>query len=497
MPFVHFATVARLALAVVAVSVAPSAHAGIDDCLKTAVSTVNPDDLKKAANFAAQHPQCLSNLVPPTLVPYTALSGSVDVANQSGALGKVGLGFSTYGQCRDKLDPGKQSLKALSPVLKPVCGMAGMSCASLEGAAADEINSQATQQVPMLSLLPCACAAATSGLGVERMMSLLKSAEQCGNTLEEVGEALGDAAKGVYKGGEAAVDLGKKSADTAVKLVGELGKVLESLGCALGVGKVFGGCEVTAVTVGNKFCKAHGGTVGVYSNSNKPNDYDVVCKDQTACSIKPGKAPECFNIAEVNAKWEAHLKKQEEMLAFNQGWCASRRDVLIGRHYPRCRDNGCRAATGLVLASFNAECAQSIHHGANWTALFGGPYFTQVEKLVKESVLRDPGATAADRLGYQLCRPFMGREGQFLCEHNEGFKACAELAAAPGQSYAGSKVTHCRRVGNPAMVYPPPEARVPDRPISSLPSMSKLPEAAASAAPPVLRRIQPPPSPAR
>lgn len=40
-------------------------RAGVDDCLKAALNTVNPDDLKKAAAFAANHSSCLQNLVPP------------------------------------------------------------------------------------------------------------------------------------------------------------------------------------------------------------------------------------------------------------------------------------------------------------------------------------------------------------------------------------------------------------------------------------------------
>ena len=70
-----------------------AARAGVDDCLKTALNAANPKDLERAATFATQHPTCLQNLVPPTLVPYVALSGAIDVANKSGALDEAGLGF--------------------------------------------------------------------------------------------------------------------------------------------------------------------------------------------------------------------------------------------------------------------------------------------------------------------------------------------------------------------------------------------------------------------
>ena len=112
--------------------------AGVDDCLKAALNTANPSDLKKAAAFATSHPSCLANLAPPTLVPYIALSGSLDAANQSGALNKVGLGFSSYEQCAEKINPGKQTVKQLAAVLKPVCGTLNMDCGIFDGPAADE-----------------------------------------------------------------------------------------------------------------------------------------------------------------------------------------------------------------------------------------------------------------------------------------------------------------------------------------------------------------------
>lgn len=154
------------------------AKAGIDDCLQVALGTANPSDLKKALAFATGHPTCLDNLVPPTLIPYIALSGSLDVANQSGALNQVGLGFgNSYPQCVENMDPGKHAVKQLAPVLKPVCSTLNMNCNAFEGAAADEVNAQLVSEVPLLGMMPCACAAATSGLGVERIAELLKAGQ--------------------------------------------------------------------------------------------------------------------------------------------------------------------------------------------------------------------------------------------------------------------------------------------------------------------------------
>lgn len=184
-----------------------TASAGVDDCLKTALNAANPKDLERAAAFASQHPTCLQNLVPPTLVPYLALSGAVDVANKSGALDEVGLGFgNSYTQCKNNLDPGQHAVKQLKPVLQPVCGTLSMNCQMFEGSAADEVNSELTSEVPLLGLMPCACAAATSGLGVERLVELLKTGQQCGATLQELAEALNDTAGAITDAGQALLE---------------------------------------------------------------------------------------------------------------------------------------------------------------------------------------------------------------------------------------------------------------------------------------------------
>ncbi len=144
-------------------------------------------------------PPADSNLAPPTLVPYAALSGSLDFANKSGALGKVGLGFgNSYGQCVSNTDVGTVAANKQAPILKPVCGPLNLDCAALDGPAAGHANAQLANQFPLLGLMPCACAAATSKLGVQKIADTLKTARECGATLAEAGKVLGDAAQGTY-----------------------------------------------------------------------------------------------------------------------------------------------------------------------------------------------------------------------------------------------------------------------------------------------------------
>ncbi len=122
----------------------------------------------------------------------------MDFANKSGALGKVGLGFgNSYDQCVINTDVGTVAANKLAPILKPVCGPLNLDCAALEGPAAGQANAQLANQFPLLGLMPCACAAATSKLGVQKIADTLKAARECGATLAEAGKVLGDAAQGM------------------------------------------------------------------------------------------------------------------------------------------------------------------------------------------------------------------------------------------------------------------------------------------------------------
>lgn len=418
--------------------------AGVGDCLKSALSTVNPADLARAAKFASQHPSCLADFVPPTLVPYTALSSSVDAANQSGILNKVGLGFGdNYKQCIANLDPGSHALKLLAPVLKPVCNNLNMDCNAFEGQAADQVNQQITQQVPLLSLMPCSCAAATSGLGVQKLVELVKVTESCGAPIAEAAQLLYDASKGVYKTGEAIVNLGESGLETTGAVVNEFVGILKSFGCS--VAKLFGGCsspKQTGLGVANKFCASRGGLAAFSSKSNDPNEFSLQCNDQTKCVAKPGQPVMCMSGEKVKAAEAKAAQQQAQQKATNEAYCKGRTETLQGIYGAKCRDGACKALEVLVLASLRADCISINNDGPKgfppgtfppsdavaWMKTHEPEIVTKLDALVNESILRDPKATGFERMGAQGCQLFLGRQDEFLCPTQGGYDDCVKLA---------------------------------------------------------------------
>lgn len=412
-----------------------SAFAGLDDCLKAALNTANPDDLKKSAAFAYNHPSCLQNLVPPTLVPYVALSGSLDAANQSGALNQVGLGFNSYGQCKDKLDLGKATVKQLAPVLKPVCGTLNMSCQMFEGQAADEVNSQLASEVPLLSLLPCSCAAATSGLGVEKIAELVKETKQCGATLAQVGEALGDAANGVYKVGGDALEFGEDAASYALKLGEGIAKSVGSVTCA--VSKLWGGCKSTPPSyksTATAICKSHQSTWWAASKTEQPNDVYVQCNDGLYCWAWPGKDLACEQ-RRTKAEQDADIAQMKQ-------WCPQHSDELKAGYQQQCHDGWCKTAVTNVANVYTGACLKlpantekenlpTAVKGAEmkrWTDIEEPTYISKFENLIRESIRRDPNVTAQALMStYDDCKPFLGRADEWLCKWNGGYQACKKL----------------------------------------------------------------------
>lgn len=447
-PFLRQA-VAMLLFGILCLLPVGEASAGLDDCLKAALNTANPDDLKKAAAFATNHPTCLSNLVPPTLVPYVALSGSLDAANQSGALNKVGLGFSSYQQCADKVNPGKQTVKQLAPVLQPVCGALNMDCKMFEGDASDQVNTQLASEVPLLSLLPCSCAAATSGLGVEKIAQLVKETKQCGATLAQVGEALGDAAEGMYDIGGDAVELGGDAANEALKLGESIVNSIGSVGCA--ISKLWGGCgdspPPSAYSVGVAICKPHQGLWQLSSASNQPNDISLSCNDGLRCEAKPGKATQC---QQGLSKAQSDKAEADKVLAdaalreANPNACLLRGGELKKGYDLRCHDAQCKAATFFVAAEYADTCTKGSNFipvaAAQWTLNGEKPFVDKFEKMIIESIQRDANTPPLELLATYDCRPFLGRPEQSLCKWQGGYDVCKKLVDA-------GKMQKCRLAG--------------------------------------------------
>ncbi len=418
--------------------------------MKAALNTANPDDLKKSAAFAYNHTSCLSNLVPPTLVPYIALSGSLDAANQSGALNKVGLGFSSYEQCAEKINPGKQTVKQLAPVLKPVCGTLNMDCGIFDGPVADEVNSQLASEVPLLSLLPCSCAAATSGLGVEKIAELVKETKQCGATIAQVGEALGDAAEGVYDVGGDAIELGKDAANEAIKLGESIVNSIGSAGCAL-YSLVGGGCgdspPPSAISVGTAICKPRQGLWQLSSASDQPNDFSLKCNDGLQCMAKPGKPTQC---AQGMTKAQSEKAEADKVLSdaaireANPKVCLARGGALKKGYDMRCHDAQCKAATLFVAAEYANTCTKKSDFlpqaAEQWTINGEKPFIDKFENMITESIQRDPKTPPVELLRTYGCKTFLGRSVNILCVSSTGFNVCKKLADA-------GKINECHMNG--------------------------------------------------
>lgn len=422
--------------------------ASVGDCLKSALSAANPADVAKAAKFASQHPSCIPNFVPPELVPFAALSAAVDGANQSGALAQLGLAFGSnnYGQCVSNLDPGKHSAKALAPVLKPVCSTLKLECGMFEGGAANEVNTQLAQKYPLLSMMPCACAAATSGLGVEKLVELVKVTQSCGALLADAAALLNDASKGVYKTGEVLVNTTEQGAVIVGDLVDDFVGALKSVGCT--VAKVFGGCKSskpTAYGAANKFCAARGGLKQFSSVSNDANEFTLQCNDLTRCSAKPGKPVACMDGNAVKASEQKTAQQYAVQRATNENYCKGRTETLHSLYEGKCHDAQCKLATGFVLSEWRQKCIKENNenvpsgwtydnyppgNAVNWLTGKEPLFKPQLETYVVESIMRDPNASEFDKMAAQNCQPFLGRAGEYLCPNQAGFEVCVSLAKA-------------------------------------------------------------------
>ena len=437
-PFLRHATY-MLLLGTLCLLPSNKALAGLDSCLKAALSTADPENLKKSAAFATNHPTCLSNLVPPTLVPYIALSGSLDSANKLGALAEVGLAFGDdYQQCRDNFDPGKTAVKKLAPVLKPVCSSLNMDCGLFEGPAANEVNSQLTSEVPLLSLLPCSCAAATSGLGVEKIAALVKETKQCGAALAQVGEALGDAAEGVYDVGGDALGYGEDAANEALKLGESIVKSIGSVGCA--ISSLWGGCgdspPPSYKTTATAVCKAHGSTWWASSKTTGPDDVWVQCNDGLYCWASPG----------VNLQCEQRRTpaQRNSDIAFMKQWCPQREAELDAGYKLQCHDGACKIAVTNVASHYSVACIKWVTGsetqqypsdalGAEmkgWQGYREDLILSKFDQLITESIQRDPKTPPLELLATYQCRPFLGRAEQSLCNWAGGYQQCKKLVDA-------------------------------------------------------------------
>jgi hypothetical protein len=404
----HFAAcLPFLAPVLVLVFAAPPARAGIEDCVWTLNSGVDPRDLEKEAKFVANHKECLADLVyPEPLIPYAALSGSLDTANQSGALAKVGMAFGDYETCVAKFDLGKATIKQLEPALRPVCDQIHLDCGVFASEGAGQVNSALAENVPLLGLLPCACAAATSGLGIDRLRNQLATAEACGSTISQ-------AADSVAKVGQDAL-------------------------CA--VESIWGGCSSdsppplppTGIDAGEAWCAPYGGIKNLSSRTNRPDDFDVVCNDGSTARVHPGRKPETATAAQI-AQYKALLDKRNQIMrTANVAWCAAQHSKIRQQYDPKCHDETCRRAIESIWNDYRQEILKraddpffpSVRHAETEAFLLAPEYQKRFQQAVNDSIIRDPHAAYGSVLQAYGCKSFLGRKREELCPGEAAYGAC-------------------------------------------------------------------------
>ena len=412
MAVLHLAVLVSASFVVLGLTVSRPAAADVGSCLSLAYSAADPRDVEKAASFAAHHSECLQDLEPPVpLIPYAALSESLDAANQSGALGKVGLAFGdSYDTCVAKFDLGKVVLKQLEPVLKPVCGTIHLDCDIFEQQAGSEANAQIVNEVPLLGLLPCACAAATSGLGVTKIKELLNKAESCGGTLADAGKAVVGVAKGVYK-------------------------AAETVGCA--VESLWGGCSSDdppppppdGISAAADWCAPYGGIQSAQSRTNRPDDFSVVCNDGSKCTVAPGKTPRCATAAQIKQYEQQQAVHDAALRQSNTLWCQQKSGVWRTQYEAQCHDAQCRTEVDGIVAEYVNETLAEANgprpFPANQIAsLYAKKYLDRFDDAIDGSIARDPKSGFQTVLTAYSCKWFLGREGEELCPTQHGYEAC-------------------------------------------------------------------------
>ena len=273
-------------------------------------------------------------------------------------------------------------------------------------------------------------------MGVEKIAALVKNTKQCGATLAQVGEALGDAAKGVYDVGGDAIALGSDAANEALKLGESIVNGIGSVGCA--ISKVWGGCgdspPPSAYSVGVAICKPRQGLWNLLSVSEQPNDFSLSCNDGLRCQAKPGKATQCMQGKSKAQEDKAAAEKEIADVALreaNPKACLNRGGALKKGYDLRCHDAQCKAATFFVAAEYADACTKGSNFmpiaAELWTINGEKPFADKFEKMIIESIQRDPKTTPLALLATYDCRPFLGREGQSLCGQKGGYDVCKKL----------------------------------------------------------------------
>ncbi len=118
-------------------------------------------------------------------------------------------------------------------------------------------------------------------------------------------------------------------------------------------------------------------------------------------------------FAQVESMVEGYAAKK----VFNADWCADKRASLKGEYGGRCRDKVYEIAMTPTLDKYENACANYVLAAPKFVECNQGVSHTQtLQRILEESVKRDPKSSPLELLAREGCRPFLGREDQTLCD---------------------------------------------------------------------------------
>jgi len=151
-------------------------------------------------------------------------------------------------------------------------------------------------------------------------------------------------------------------------------------------------------------------------------------------------------VAECETRYQAEKAQAEaaQQLAWNQAIAA---DAAVGWKImwtatwgARCHDDDCRASMAYLAeqrANAEANPATLAEYGGSTTDMknaMNAKYNPIIDLKVamseaaaqqRQAIIDDPSQPAQTRLGLMSCTHFLGRAGQYLCDSDAGYAACA------------------------------------------------------------------------
>lgn len=513
----------RLDLAIALMfSFASTAHAGFTDDLAQCVSapieisTAAAADGYKAASFVINHSDCVPNVVAldPILIGMTA--------------GVVGLqNAPTPQSLRLPIDADQCTAAIFSVAKKPVAGMIAMAAdsppvsfviplssknqlLSIANGASDDSLYQVPGVSQIAGNLSCACAVAETGSPVDQVrdkiniaLNAIKSAGACGSVLDKLWSGGYDAGK------EAASAIAGAISNTLASLYGSFSNGVKKVGCSLGLG----GCSSSGPTGPPYFCTGYmvsrtqgytreellafwtqifssqlnlGGSSGLQLGwaastqvaPSPPNPYEASinnCEDEYQKAL----AEDARKKLLLQETEKAEKLADAYALGFAFAWSPK----CMGE--PICQSGISHIADQFGADLKDAETLGTYGYFASAVVALDAKYASNAQFAVawgqerRYKALRDNAfAPVAERLPAFGCRPFLGRQGQSLCDSEAGFNVCKQYvrtnqwklcasSTAPNAFYSGGAALVGLMRGAGCILIPQTAARTPLTPNSN------------------------------